>query len=463
MPNLGFTLLTYPLLSLFQPLTAERIFVSAFIVLLGCSVPLFLRAFDRPALPLSYFAFPVVFNFTLLMGFYSYAAAIPLYLMAFAWCWRCRDRSRYLRFALYNAAGLALFCCHVIAAVFFIIAVATMATARQDSRRRLFAEIAELSLLLSPLLIGLAVWLTQSPLSASAGIGLFSLTRIVDLLIMLATFSSLSLSPWQLLSTSLVMFLYLAIGYLSVKEIYLRYRSQRAVTEAERTLLRLASSMTVLFMVAPFHFGGGGYFNERFPWVLFLLLLPLLQLPATGYWRRLGPPAIAGAATLALAVTATCMWQQSALVESYRRGLSVAIPRGAIVMAYRAPKQEPWPRVDVLAHTVSYYALAHGCIDAGNYEVETHYFPVMRKPSAPALPFSGTILFAPEKIEWPDFPMIRFVVGWQVDPGSRQRLDGFFEVIWEEDRLSIWQRRATPTTAPSPDSPAPAAIPAAHP
>ena len=39
-PNLGFHLIAYPLLSVFPPLIVEKIFISTYMVLLGVSVPL---------------------------------------------------------------------------------------------------------------------------------------------------------------------------------------------------------------------------------------------------------------------------------------------------------------------------------------------------------------------------------------------------------------------------------------
>ena len=49
-PNLGFNLLAYPMLHFFPPLVAEKLFVSMYIVLMGCSVPLFLHVFNKPSM-----------------------------------------------------------------------------------------------------------------------------------------------------------------------------------------------------------------------------------------------------------------------------------------------------------------------------------------------------------------------------------------------------------------------------
>src|SRR4030067_2361481 len=81
-PNLGFHIIAFPLLNFFAPFTVEKIFISLYIVLMGISVPIFLRTFGRPSLPAAFFLFPVIFNFTLMMGFYSYCITIPLFLLA---------------------------------------------------------------------------------------------------------------------------------------------------------------------------------------------------------------------------------------------------------------------------------------------------------------------------------------------------------------------------------------------
>ena len=54
-PNLGFNLLTYPMLHFLHPLTAEKLFLSIYIVLMGCSIPFFLHVFNKPSMPLSFF------------------------------------------------------------------------------------------------------------------------------------------------------------------------------------------------------------------------------------------------------------------------------------------------------------------------------------------------------------------------------------------------------------------------
>ena len=124
-PNLGFNLLAYPMLHFFPPLVVEKIFVSIYIILMGVSAQLFLNTFNKRSLPFIFFVFPVIFNFNLLMGFYSFVVTIPLFLIAFSFSWKIRDRSTACKFVFFNIAGLTIFYFHLIPFVFLLLSLIT--------------------------------------------------------------------------------------------------------------------------------------------------------------------------------------------------------------------------------------------------------------------------------------------------------------------------------------------------
>ena len=90
-PNLGFFIVAYPLLSFFEPLVVEKLFVTLYILLLILSVPFTLKLLGLPVFPASFFAFPATLSYGLAMGFYSYIIALPLVLLAGSICWRLRN------------------------------------------------------------------------------------------------------------------------------------------------------------------------------------------------------------------------------------------------------------------------------------------------------------------------------------------------------------------------------------
>ena len=160
-PNLGFHIIAYPLLSFFPPLIVEKIFISIYTVLMGISLPLLMRTFNRPVLPLAYLIFPVIFNFTLLMGFYSYVMAVPLFILAFSLGWEIRNRSIYCKFVCLNLAGLTLFYFHLIPFIFFLMSLVAIIMAETAGSKKKLTESLKLLVIILPSLLNLFFYLSQ--------------------------------------------------------------------------------------------------------------------------------------------------------------------------------------------------------------------------------------------------------------------------------------------------------------
>lgn len=436
-PNLGFNLIAYPLLGFFPPLLVEKIFITIYIILMGSSVPLFLLTFGRPALPFSYFVFPVVFNFNLLMGFYSYASAVPLFLIFLSLSWKIRNTSIPLRFVCFNLAGLVIFYFHLIPFLFYLLSLMVFTLVEAMGYRRKVTALLKLLIILAPSILNPVLYLLQGKGALPDLSYLLSIPRYIDLLAELFLFSTLSFSPWQVLPASLLMFLIVLFCYQSMKDYYIR-RKVEDIPSLEKSLVFLASVLTLIYLMAPFHYGDGSYFNQRFPWVILLVLLPLMRIPDTAFFKRFGSISIAGVAGIFFIFNAVILWQQSAKVERFLRGLQADLPRGAFVMTYKTGDERS--RVDVLLHAASYYGILKGCIDIGNYETRYDYFPVHFKSNFPLIPSEKEIAYEPSTINWSDYPVIQYLLGWNIGDMEREKLGRYFHIIREEGPLSIWRR-----------------------
>lgn len=436
-PNLGFNLIAYPLLGFFPPLIVEKIFITVYIILMGISVPLFLQTFGRPALPFSYFVFPVVFNFNLLMGFYSYVIAIPIFLISLSLSWRIRNTSTTWRFVCFNLAGFVIFYFHLIPFVFYLLSLTAFTFAETIGYRRKIIALLRLLITLTPSILNLFFYLLRGKGSFPDLSYLLSLSHYTDLFTDLFLFSTLSFSPWQTLPASLLMFLIVLFCYQPMKDYYIR-RRVADIPSSAKSIICLASVLTLIYLVAPFNFGDGSFFNQRFPWVILLIVLPLLRIPDTDFFKRFGSIAIAGVAGLFLIFNAGILWQQSAKVEEFLSGLQADMPKGAFVMTYKAEVERS--RVDVLLHAASHYGILKGCVDVGNYEAAYRYFPVHFKSNFPAIPSEKEIAYEPSTINWSDYPAIQYLFGWNVTDTDRKELGRYFHIIREEGALSVWRR-----------------------
>lgn len=448
-PNLGFNLLSYPMLHFFPPFVVEKLFVSIYIILMGVSVPLFLNTFNNKSRSFIYFVFPVIFNFNLLMGFYSFVIAVPLFLIAFSFSWKIRNRSIVFKFIFFNIAGSIIFYCHIIPFVFFLISLSAITVMRSMDFRSKIIEIAKFIVTISPILLNLIYYITYSSQSTLSGTSYsFSVLWSIRLLTELFFFSTLSFSLWQLFPASLLMLLYLLFAWSSVKNIYYKKIRNKNIPDLEKTLLFLASILILIYLFAPFQFGGGSFFNARFPWVILLIMLPLLQIPETVFWKQFAPKILVGIACLFFAFNTVVFWQQSKKVEKYLSGLNINLPKGAYVMTYKMINSKAGlPRVDVLMHAASYYGVVKSCVNIGNYETDLNYFPIHFKDTVSWFPSTGQIAYKAETIDWPDYPVVQYVFSWEVDEKDTEQLSKFFHIIWKEDSFGIWKRN-NPSSTP---------------
>ncbi len=439
-PNLGFNLIAYPLLYFFPPLVIEKIFISIYIVLMGVSVPFFLRTFNKPSLPFAYFVFPVLFNFSLLMGFYSYVVAIPLFLLAFSFAWKIRNSSLACKFICFNSAGFIIFYFHLIPFVFFMLALIAITVVESTGYKKKINNLLKLLIAITPSIFYLFFYLRGTKSSIPDFSYLLSFFRPFQLLDELFFFSTVNFY-WQILPASLFMSLFVLFGYLSIKNIYQRRLQFGNITPSEKSLICLSSVLILIYLFAPIRFGDGYYFNQRFPWVILLITLPLLRTPETTFFKRFGSIVITGIVSVFFAFNAIILLQQSTKVERFLSGLCAGLPKCAFVMTYKTKPPER-SRVDVLLHAASYYGIFRGCIDIGNYETGSGYFPISFNKNLPALPPIGQIAYEPATINFSNYPYIQYLLGWEIDKKDRKELSKFFHIIWEEDQFSIWQREA---------------------
>jgi len=441
-PNLGFILFTYPLLHFFSPLFVERIFISIYIILIGVSVPFFLRTFNKQPLPVSYFIFPVIFNYTFLMGFYSYIIAVPLFLLSFSFAWRIRKSSAIFQFIFFNLAGLIIYYFHLIPFVFFILSLIVITLVESNTNKGRIYNLFRLLLIITPSILNFFYYFRLGTNRFLPDFSyLLSLSRYVQLLTELFYFSTVNFFPWQILPASLFMVLIVLLAYHSIKDIHKRKLQSINILPSEKAIIYLTISLLFIYLFAPFSFGGGLYFNERLPWVILLISLPLLQIPESITFKRITSFAIMSIVSIFFIFNAAILWQQSNKVGKFLSSLHIGPPKGALLMTYK-PRDPQGTTVDILLHTASYYGIIRGCVDIGNYEAATNLFLVKFKKTMPAIPPERQISYKPTTIEWANYPAIEYLLGWEIDDKEKEGLNKYYQIIWEKDQFSMWQRKA---------------------
>ena len=435
-PNLGFTLFAYPWLSVLSPLAAERAFLTTYVLLFALSVPLFLRAFGRPAFPLSYLAIVALFSQPVMMGFYSEIIGTPLLLLAVALAWKLRGARAGIRFAALNLLGLALFVLHLIPFALYLLAAALQAGAQETTWKKAVQRAVLRGFALLPCVLLAATFNIAHRVQAPTYWSIWPWNMLRDFL----SFGEFSFSRWQLvpgLAACLSVYLAARTG--------LRTESWRCANDqsaVRRFLTALCLSLVIAFLCAPNTFGGGGALRRRLPPLILLFSLPLLR-PWTA---RISPhrfaQATAAVAALTLIVNAGLFWQQSRQVALFTRGAKAALPRGALLVTARLDDLDhPYP--DPLFHAADYYGLA-GAVDLGQY-LNTHmsdpYFQV-RFLEPVTYTTTGYIYDGEEPAA--SLPQAQYVLCWGVGNSCQENLAPDFTPYWSEvgDPLSIWKRAA---------------------
>ena len=98
-------------------------------------------------------------------------------------------------------------------------------------------------------------------------------------------------------------------------------------------------------------------------------------------------------------------------------------------------------------HAASYYGIVNGCVDVGNYETGLEYFPIKFKDEKPRFPSLDQIGYKAENINWPDYPSVQYLLGWEIDKTDTKKLSKFFHVIYKDAPFSLWQRNQRKNSA----------------
>lgn len=200
-------------------------------------------------------------------------------------------------------------------------------------------------------------------------------------------------------------------------------------------MLLLSSTLAVIFLLAPNAVGGGSYFNNRFPWVILLLLLSLFsgfRVPL----GRLYMVFIVVAALLSLGTNIFIFKQKSDEIANFLTGTDYGCSEGDLVMLYKNESME-LSKVDVIIHAPSYYGIFKGCVNIGNYETALDYFPVRFNKEL-------SMLYAETRnsssVDFSRYPEINEVIGWELPPEVHNKLKVFYELYFVKDKLTLWRR-----------------------
>lgn len=377
------------LLTLASPAVAEKLLLTAFVLLFALTLRYALEGVRQGAGFLAVLGLPLVFSFPLHLGFYPFCFATVLFFAAIGyWLRRGSDpRSREV-LALGGLLVLAFFA-HPVPMLMTVLALGTLALCgtaadfaalapgrwrRAALRASLGRRVLPLLLASLPALVLVVLFVHRQQLGELRRWPLATLATQLA-----ALYSLVSFDNRELIFSIATQAVFAA---LAAALLLLRFR-RRSFSRRD-AFLAAALLALVAYFVAPGTIAGGGLVNHRLQlFVPYLLLLWFGSEEALDRWR--GPISAAGAAlTLGfLAVHAAQYRALNAELDEYLSAERLLPPRSTLLslsLAHRGVDDHGAPlalRVQPFQHAAGHLAARRDLVDLVNFQASTGYFPVV--------------------------------------------------------------------------------------
>ncbi len=454
LPNWFIFFLMSRVLSFVSVPMAEKLLLTAYVLLLPLSVRYALKAIEPRAAFLSVLSFPFTYNFLFQMGFFNFCFSLAAFFFAMGFWWKNQERMAPARIAILALLILWVYFCHPVTLVMTVVALLALVGWRMlktGSRRGLLgpflACLPALVLMIS--FVGRRTGATISMLPLWAKIkhlgGLYSLA---------------SVSRWTILLAAA-----LALLFFIVALVCLRARQWRPFGMGDG-LLWVAVIFALIYFAAPSELAGGGFINHRlnlFPFLALILWFGTLDHPA---WRRRSIQiAAAGLALGFLGVFAGMYARINADLSKIVAAGDHVEPDHTLLFlsfAHRGERPDGQPlvfRTEPYVHASGYIAARKRLVDLSLYEASEDYFPIYFEPRLDPFKHLAAVRLGietePPRVDLLGYPKrtggrVDYVLIWGSPVGETLRqLAGYIEIWRSEDgrvrlyRAALMNTRST--------------------
>ena len=430
-------------------LTAEKLFLSGYVVLLPLAIRYALRAIRPEAGFLAVLAFPFIFNYVFHLGYYNFSYSLVVFFFLVGYWLEHRERSGPRELATLVALALALYFCHLVSLVMAGLAIsllalwltlldlATQLRQRRVDRVALWSAVRSRALVplvafLPPAVLALAFLVRQGTARSAPPPTRVLLNGLLHLDSLVAYDEDRAI--W--LSTALVgLFVVVLLYCLGAKAVGRRL-------DRWDGLLAVVAAFGVVYFLAPASMSGGMDISPRLRLFPFLALLLWFGAQAYPLVVRRGIQAIAVLIALAmLALNAMRYGEINDYLDEYVSASSLVEPNATLLgLCFSHYANEPDGRplahkVAPFAHASSYISAERRSLELDNYEAQTSYFPLMFRPRlnpglhiAVSKPTFGCPHQGPPRVDFLTYPertggRVDYVLLW----GARDELLGSAE------------------------------------
>ncbi|MDE0019990.1 MAG: hypothetical protein OXT69_01220 [Candidatus Poribacteria bacterium] len=417
-------------------LTAEKLLLSGYVVLLPLSARYAVRAVNPQNAGLAFLSFPFIFNYLLHMGFYNFSYSLPFFFFVVGYWAKKQERFGWREALIMALLWLALYFTHIFSVVTACAAIglaALMFTAFDLVNRlrgvppdgetpktsfwRLFASRALVPFIaLLPTALLVLNFLNQKGVRRGEPLPVGFQWRRLRTLESLVSFHDYEV--WLAISVA-ALFAALTAFLLLVKVLRWEWNRWDA-------LLIVSAAYVYIYFIAPDWMSGGGFISHRmilFPYIALLLWAAGQRWPV---WSK--RTAQAAAAALAVAFLALNMRSYAQLNEYLEEYISAGdhVEPNTTLLPLCFSHQGRDENDRIMARRIGPFLHASGIIAAkkrivemDNYEGNTTYFPVLFRPEKNPFTHIGAIEAQPPQVDFLSFNektggTVDYVLLWQL-------------------------------------------------
>ena len=427
------------LMFIVNPLIAEKLLLSGYVLLFLLSGRYLLINVDSTKKWLALAFFPFVYNYLLNMGFYNFSYSVGFFLLAVGYWWKHHQNLRLKHAAILNLIMVCCYFSHMVSTVIALLSIAVLwlVTIRLNTIKK---HLLQIPMLLPSCIFPL--WFVVSHGTTSHG-SHWPSKRLFNYFTALEVFYSFD--NFQLYIGKILVFYFLVSLLVSIFTNKLRWaeRFRKPHLQKEDGFLLLSITCLILYITVPDGMSGGGFITHRLSLYPYLIVLPWLYGTLKQPIKWLSTTVLVVLALVNLVYLMRWYPMLDKDMKEFRSGVEAVEPNKTI-MPLIFNNHGHCDRIGMFLHAIGYYCAYTKGVEWDNYEATTNYFPIMYKPALNSIrPNTGVIEGHPQDMDIAaNVNLVDYICAWAMPLNSaiQQRIEEHYKLVFEEGRTRIYRR-----------------------
>lgn len=461
--NWLFYLILAAIISFVPALTAEKIILTAYILLLPISVRYAVNSINPKNRFVSFLILPFIYNYTFHMGFYSFIFSLSGFFFLIGFWFKHREKPTFSSTFILALIALTTYLFHIVSffmagfTIGLILIIEIIRTLKKqtipisNSLTTCSKDILSVTIAFSPSLLCTMIFLSNN------GIGMGSFEHATGRLhnfLMLGTLHSFN--TYELYFTSLLFFLFCTICFFVFDQ---KYRNK--LYDNSDSLAIVSFCSIILYFFVPDKLSGGSALILRL--LLYPFFIMILWLGAQHIHKSLKRYIILSTIIFSLSLICIHAWNYSILNTYIKKYLSTIhhIESNTTILPISFNRKRGSLRVATFEHAASYITTQKEVVELKNHQASKKYFPIKYKPELDPfahLSVNGGLNKIPPKIDMQKYSMrttkkIDYVLVWDYSKKFSNNttakkifsnLDQNYNLIYQENNVPmvrLYQRK----------------------